>query len=282
MSHLYLILSCICIFSLPAYSSDKSFPDIKDWKLNLIRDVYDSNDLFTILGEKAEYYNNCGFYELRLAEYFKKDGKSVFVELYLFNNHPGACGAYLSERNPDFEIHNIGTQGLFLRGEMMFFTGTYFVKLRDKGSLSSEKSELLEIGTQIANHLSPESDWPDPVRLLPVDNRIKNTEEYTPGSYLGYHFLNRVFSAKYDINNPVTLFILSQDNPEEAMDLLNMYLGIFREDKVILKENFYQVTDFFNGTILIGSKSSFLAGVICYGNIEVGRDLLTDIFGKIE
>ena len=282
MAHLYLISLCFCIFYLPAYSSAENFPNIKDWKLNTIRDIYDSNELYAILGEKAEYYNNCGFYELRLAEYSKKDGKNVLVELYVFKDISGACGVYLSERNPDFEIQNIGTQGLYIRGEMIFFTGTYFVKLTDKGLPSSEKSGLLEIGVQIVNHFSPECKWPYPATLLPKNNKIKNTEEYIPASFLGYHFLNKVFSAKYDINNPVTLFILSQDTHEEAKALLDMYLGIFREDKVIQIGDFYQVADLFNGTILIGVKSGFLTGVICYSNIEGGRDLLTDVFEKIE
>ena len=47
-------------------------------------------------------------------------------------------------------------------------------------------------------------------------------------------------------------------------------------------EDFFQVTDLFNGTVLIGVKSDILAGVICYSNIEGGRDLLTEVFGKIE
>ena len=282
MSRQSLIILYFFIFSLPSYLSAENFPVIKDWKLSTIRDIYDSNELYAILGEKAEYYNNCGFHELRLAEYSKKDGRDVLVELYVFKDISGACGVYLSERNPDFEIQNIGTQGLYIRGEMVFFAGLYFVKLTDKGSLSSEKSDLLKIGTQIVHHLSTECKWPDPAALLPENNKIKNTEEYTPGSFLGYHFISRVFSAKYDINNPVTLFILSQDTHEEARTLLDTYLGIFREDKVTSMGDFYQVTDIFNGTILIGVKSNFLAGVICYNNIKGGRNLLNDVFASIK
>lgn len=188
----------------------------------------------------------------------------------------------MSERNPDFEILKVGTQGLFIRGEMIFFAGEFFVKLTDKGALSSEKNGLLEIGNQIVKHLSPGCKWPDPVKLLPEKNKIINTEEYTPAGFLGYHFFNMVFSAKYDITNPVTLFILSQDTCEEAQALLDMYLGIFREDKVTKMVDHYQVADLFNGTILVGVKSGILAGVICYGNIEGGRDLLVKVFGKIE
>lgn len=282
MCRISIILVLSYIVRIPAFSSADNFPHINDWKLNLIRNIYHPNELYAILGEKAEYYNNCGFYELRLAEYSKKEGKTVFVELYSFNDISGTCGVYMSERNPDFEIQKVGTEGLYIRGEMMFFAGKYFVKLTDKGTLLSEKSELIEIGNQIAKHLSTECKWPDPVMLLPAKNKISNTEEYIPAGFLGYPFFNRVFTAKYDIRNPVALFILSRDTEEETRALLDMYIGMFREDKVIKMNHFYQIKDLFNGTVLIGEKSCIIAGVLCYDNIAGGMDLLTGVFNSIK
>jgi hypothetical protein len=274
------ILFFFYIVSLPAYPFNADFPNIKDWKLNLVREVYDSNDLWTILGKKAEYFIGCGFNELRLAEYTKKDGKTIAVALFSFEDISGACGVYMHERDPDAEIQNIGTQGTYIRGELNFLAGKYFAKLKDNGKIASEKEELSEIAIQIINHLSPECRWPDPVTLLPLINRISNTEEYAPVNFLGYNFLNRVFSAKYYMNNPVTLFLLSRDTHEEAQVLLDRYLGIFREDKVTKTEDFYQVTDLFNGTVLMLVKSDFLIGVICYSNIDKGRKLLIDVAQK--
>ncbi len=282
MCRISIILLTFFIGKIYASPSSDNFPNIKNWKLNTIRDIYDPNEIYAILGEKAEYYNYCGFNELRLAEYSKKDGKSVVVELYVFNDVSGACGVYLSERNPDSEILEIGTQGLYIRGELVFFAGSYFVKLSDNGTVTTEKSELSEIGLQIAGHLASGYQWPDPFTLLPENSRLKNTEEFTPVNFLGYQFLNKVFSAKYYPKSPVTLFILKQETHDEARALLDMYLGIFREDKVTRMDDFVQVNDLFNGTILMGAKSGFLTGVVCYGNPEGGRKLLTDVLSRIE
>lgn len=264
------------------HQPDDLFPEIDGWKLKAGKIIYNSDNVWEILREDADFYNSCDFDKLFIAEYTTKNDKSIGIELFSFKNPEGSYGVYVSERNPDFETMDIGTQASLSQEEMKILAGNYYIRLTNEGSVIPDKNEFLEIGKSIIKNLSPVCHWPEPVRFFPQENKMNNTEAYIPGSYLGYNFFNHVFTVRYNLNGPVILFISYLGSAPEASVVLQRYLGIFKEDKIVKEGDFYHVTDLFNGNVLITTKKGYILGVVGFQNKETAIVLLSEACNNTE
>lgn len=278
----FIVLLPILFTDFLEYQPDDLFPEIDGWKLKTGKILYNSDNVWEILREDADFYNSCDFNELSTAEYTTKNNKRIGIELFSFKNPEGAYGVYVSERNPDFETVDIGTQASVSQEEMKILAGSYYVRLTDEGSVIPDKNEFLEIGKSLITSLSPVCQWPEPVRFFPPENKMNNTEAYIPGSFLGYNFFNHVFTVRYNLNGPVVLFISEFGSQPEASSALQRYLGIFKEDKIVKEGDFYHVTDLFNGNVLITAKMGYILGVVGFQNKETAIILLTEACDKVE
>ncbi len=264
MSRIIFVCCIIYSLNLKAGFQDNLFPTLDNWKINIDKHSYEIIDLWGFLGDKAEIYNTNGFQSLQIAEYSNKQNNLIKVELFKFNSINGAYGVYISERNPKYISNELGIESIYMDGNFIFSAGDYLVKISDIGQQPAGLENLKNVGIHIIQTIAPANKMPEALDLFPDDSKIKYSDKVIPENFLGYHFLGTAFTVRYDSIFPCILFIVEAKTNEEAAEMLDGYLSLLKEDKVLKEGEYDLIDDFFNGKLIISKQSKFLIGAMTY------------------
>lgn len=266
----------VCAISVRS-NPDILFPSIKGWSLEKNEVIYDPVTLWEYINGAAESYLTYDFRNLYIVRYSRKDKSEVKVEVYEHSSLNNAFGIYSSERMPDYNFVNIGAQGYAEPGILNFFSGKYYVKLESAPGTTTDKESLLSIAGKINSALKITDKWPEVLDFLPDEDKIPNTESYIARNFLGYSFFHSAFTAQYDIEGRCQMFIIELKNEMEVQELLNSYINVLKEEKVVKENNFYTIDDYFNGMVFILVKSTYIIGVINLQDKSLAKKLLNKV-----
>ncbi len=257
-----ILLLLISAGVLKAASRGKEvyFPKIKGWKLDVSSKVYTPDNLWDLINGAAESYLSYDFLDLHLATYKCKCGIEIHTEIYRHSTKENAYGIYSSERSPEYNFIEIGTQGYQDIGILNFFSGQYYIKLYSTWEDEQVAKALADIGKAISDHLGEENTWPEQLDLFPPQGKIPNKDNFIRENFIGFNFLHSAFTAEYE--GGYRLFVIQADDHAEILEMVRAYIKFTKQDTDPVAKASFVIKDKYNGDIPIVIKDAYLLGII--------------------
>ena len=252
------------------------FPKLKGYEIVKDYPVYIPDNLWDYINGGADAYLNYGFTDLHIAEYVKGENR-IKVEVYHHKNNVYAYGMYALERSPDYQFIDLGIQGYAENSLVNFVKGPWYVKVSTYTEDKKTGDLILKLANNVEKGLEGRSKIPEVLDYFPKEEKILNSESFIADNYLGYSFLNEVYTSGYKHNDkPFVVFILSPKNIEKSEEIVENLLSKAKSSTV-LKEGIVSVEDPYNGTILIKRIEKSIFG--CMGNED--PDLFNNYINKM-
>lgn len=185
---------------------------------------YTPDDLFEYIDGAADGFVDADVVEVVSRQYEAPGGQSLTVDVYRHADPDAAFGIYSQERPGAGPLLVVGTQGYHEKGALNFWKGDCYVKLAAFGLGDGERAVLLEIAASISRKIPGEARMPALLDALPPDGRVAGSERYLRKNVLGYPFLARAFTARYEAGGKtLSLFVLAPGDEAGARAMLAAY-----------------------------------------------------------
>lgn len=234
------------------------FPAIPGWRLTGQPRVYSPANLWDFIDGAAESYLAYAFVDLQVGEYVGPESVAVRVELYRHADRDNAFGIYSMERAPDYSFIQVGAQGYQEEGILNFLTGRYYAKLSTHQKGSAAATALRSIAGHINTYLAEGSALPAGLQRVPSEGKRPNTEGYVGQNFLGYGFLHRAFTARYD--KGLQVFVMEYPTADSAAGALRRFLAVAPGTQA--GPDRYTISDPNNGPIAIARSGAILYGTV--------------------
>ena len=231
-------------------------PELNGYKKVFNYPVYGPGNLWDFIDGAADSYLAYGFIDLHVAEY--KKGKNVIkLEVYRHSDNSMAFGIYSTERSSSFRFMNIGAQGYIADGNINFFKGNYYVKIKtySKNEKTLQSTESLAI--RVAEMLNGDARMPAALSQFPETGKKKNEETFINENVLGHKFLNKAYKAVYEVGSDnFSIYIFVNGTPDEAKKSVDVYLTETGQDPSDSMNGKYKLADGYNGTVFLAWKDN--------------------------
>ncbi|MHB8773302.1 MAG: DUF6599 family protein [Syntrophales bacterium] len=277
-----LVLAAVLIAGPAAAAQDVRFPRVDGWRLTAEVQRFLPKTLYEYINGAADLYLASNFEDLRVAEYANDRKASVVVEVYRHRSPRDAFGIYSQERPADAPPIPVGSQGYADTNLLNFVAGPYYVKISSSGTGAADREVLTRFGTATAAGLEAVGGLPPELRLFPEEGKRANAEKYIVRNFLGYPFLNAVFTAEYErAGRKFRLFILAAKDRAECREVLGRY---FRQTKVPeqgLQEGRLRVMDPHHGAVELSWQGRYIWGSVDLADAETASHYLTMIAERL-
>lgn len=153
-----LVLLLLLLFGC---SQGGPLPEMVDGTRGLEVRSFEGEDLFDYMDGGAELYYEYGFRRLWVRDY-RSEGEELRAELYEMEDPEGAFGLLTAEAVGE-EVE-VGQEGFYEDGTLVFWKGSYFVRVSAEGDL---REEVLKLGRAIASRLKGGGSPPQLIGYLP-------------------------------------------------------------------------------------------------------------------
>lgn len=172
------------------------FPDIKGFAPEGDVLTYNPENLYEYIDGAADAFVAYGFQTLSTCD-LNFDSLKFTVDLYDMGSRINAFGMYKTERPSDAKGLKIGVEAVVSPPfQCLLLKDAYYVKINIfEGNFDIENGA--KVLTAIAAALPGSEELPGELQLLPVTNRISNSESYNRESFLGLTALTRCVYASY-------------------------------------------------------------------------------------
>lgn len=279
MKNIFLSL----LFWLPLALEAASFvpPVIPGWEQDGDVEVFTGDNLYNHINGASELYFSYNFQNLWVTRYKKGDAE-ITLEVYDHGDPVQAFGIYSIERPGSASVSAIGAEGYFEEGTLNFVTGKYYVKMFSFREPDAGRGILLSTAKDFAPQLEKEPKLPATVQLMPVKNRIPNSCQFIPNTFMGLELLGSAFRASYKTaDGTLTLFVMERKSADEAALTLKKYHEFVKKDPGDLREGAYLIEDPFNGNVHLYWKGCYIIGFSGDDLSSVRELLLTEMKDKL-
>ena len=226
------------------------FPDAKGWKKSSSIDVYTPDNLWDKINGAADGYFTYEFKRLLVADYTRKNGDYISVEIYEHANPVMAFGIYSSERPSDARYNEVGTQGYELDGMFNLLADRYYVKIYSPVRDEASTKTIREIANGISERIGGSQQFPKIVQCFPDENKRPNSTIYVSKNFMGYGFFSSAFVTTYQTeSSDFSIFIIDAVNEDAAKQMLTSYFKLQKVTSNELSKGKLMVPDLFNGNI---------------------------------
>jgi len=155
---------------------------------------YKPDTLYQYIDGGADVYL---LYEFRslLHQDFKSGGVEVTADIYDMGKPEDAFGIYAAERSPGYKFMAIGVEGYRSAGILNFLQDHYYVKL--SGSGANAAALLDQFARTLSGRIGGARAMPALLEKLPLENRVKHSEQYMRKDPLGHAFLAPAYVVTY-------------------------------------------------------------------------------------
>jgi len=271
-----LSLATLASLTCQAIKTDAvSFPEVKDWNLTVISDVYTPGNLWDLINGAAESYLSYDFVDLHLGDYEHASGTVIHAEVYRHSTPVNAYGIYTAERSPEYQFVEVGTQGYLEEGVLNFLAGRYYVKLYSTDSGTEVQKALQKIGEKISGQLDQENSLPEILKLFPSSWQLPYSDQYIRENFIGFDFLHSAFTVGYE--GGFKLFVIQGKDADEILEIARKYLAFTKQDIDPARVSELTFKDPYNGDIPAIIQGSYLVGIIDGSENEEARTLLEEL-----
>jgi hypothetical protein len=252
-----------------------SFPDVKDWNLNVLPDVYTPGNLWDLINGAAESYLSYDFVDLHLGDYENASGTVIHAEVYRHSTPVNAYGIYTAERSPEYKFVGIGAQGYLEEGVLNFLSGQFYIKLYSTDSGTKVQEALQKIGQKISGHLEQENSLPELLKLFPSSGQLPYADQYIRENFIGFDFLHSAFTVGYE--GGFKLFVIQGKDADEILEMAKQYLAFTKQDIDPADASALTFKDPYNGDIPAIIAGRYMAGIINGSENENASTLLEEL-----
>jgi len=156
--------------------------------------LYQPDTLYQYIDGGADIYL---LYEFRslLHQDFKSGDADLTADIYDMGKPEDAFGVYASERSPGYKFMPIGVEGYRSDGIVNFLQDHYYVKL--SGSGPNARVLLDQFALTLSGRIGGSRTLPALLGKLPLENRVKHSEQYVRKDPLGHAFLAPAYVVTY-------------------------------------------------------------------------------------
>jgi hypothetical protein len=276
--YLITIISLAVLASVTCQAGDAdavSFPEVKDWNLTVLPDVYTPGNLWDLIDGAAESYLSYDFVDLHLGDYEHASGTVIHAEVYRHSSPVNAYGIYSAERSPEYKFVKIGAQGYLEEGVLNFLDGQYYVKLYSNDSGAGVQEALQKIGQKISGHLGQDDSLPELLELFPSSGQLPYSDQYIRENFIGFDFLHSAFTVGYE--GGFKLFLIQGKDEDEILAMAKQYLAFTKQDIDPASVSEMTFKDPYNGDIPAIISGRYMAGIIDGSENEKARSLLQEL-----
>lgn len=246
--------------AVPAGERPAFFPDIPGFALTLEPTVYEPANLWMFIDGAAELFLTYGFVDLHVAYYRAGQGVEVRAEVYRHDAPENAFGMYSQERSKESRFVDLGLQGYLEEGIANFLSGSTYVKLSANQEGIQAQEALMTVAGAIDSALGNPGSWPQPIGMLPVTGKIRNSEQFIAESYLGYEFFRGAYVARYSGKGSPEVFVIPSESDSAASA---MAIALERVNNLSRpSERVYSLRDAHQGDMTLVLQGRFLAGIL--------------------
>jgi hypothetical protein len=223
--------------------------------------LYDTENLWDYINGAADTYVKNGFQTLEVKDY-KSGDNYISVELYRFASKPHALGMYRLER-PEKPKFSFLKDFAYSEGSSCnLLAGIYYVKINSNDTSEFAKSEIKRIAGDFYKEYGS-SRLPVQYDYFIEEYRLKNSESFISGSFLGYDYFNNVYTCKFRGGDEgVTAFIIEYDFPKDAKKALKSYSKQAEFLTKAKEGSEVRISDPNNGNITLMWKGYAIFGVV--------------------
>jgi hypothetical protein len=156
--------------------------------------LYKPDTLYQYIDGGADVYL---LYEFRslLHQDFKSGSTELTADIYDMGKAEDAFGVYAAERSPGYKFLAIGAEGYRSTGILNFFQDHYYVKV--SGSGVNAAALLDQFARVLSGRIGGSRTLPTLLAKLPLENRVKHSEQYMRKDPLGHAFLAPAYVVTY-------------------------------------------------------------------------------------
>jgi len=157
------------------------------WTLEDSTVTYDRETIFDYINGAGEVYRSYAFSEVVVARYSAAERSDVLVELFDMGTQDDAYGVFSYAREAEDE--GIGG-GYEHKGDVLcFWQNRYYACLALDDLNSGSDSSLVEMATELSEHLPAESERPHLVGMLPTERLLPHSARFFHlHQALNYHY----------------------------------------------------------------------------------------------
>jgi hypothetical protein len=170
---------------------------------------YKPDTLYQYIDGGADIYL---LYEFRslLHQDFKSGAVELTADIYDMGNPEDAFGMYAAERSPGYKFMAIGVEGYRSEGILNFLQDHYYVKLA--GSGPNANALLDQFAHTLSGRIGGARTLPALLEKLPIENRVKHSEQYMRRDPLGHAFLAPAYVVAYARGRQQSKLLISVAN----------------------------------------------------------------------
>jgi hypothetical protein len=276
--YIFLMISLATLASSSCHAAENealSFPEVKEWNLTVIPDVYTPGNLWDLINGAAESYLSYDFVDLHLGDYEHASGTVIHAEVYRHSSPVNAYGIYTAERSPEYKFVEIGSQGYLEEGVLNFLSGQFYVKLYSTDSGSEVQEALQKIGQKINGYLDQKEGLPELLKLFPSSGQLPYSDQYIRENFIGFDFLHSAFTVGYE--GGFKLFVIQGKDADEILEMAKQYLAFTKQDIDPASDKSLTFKDPYNGDIPAILTGSYMAGIIDGSDNEKAKSLLEEM-----
>lgn len=155
---------------------------------------YQPDTLYQYIDGGADIYLLYEFQKL-LHQDFKSGAAELTADIYDMGKPENAFGMYAAERSPGYKFLPIGVEGYRSEGILNFLQDHYYVKLSGSGPNASVL--LDQFARTLSGRIGGLRTLPSLLEKLPLENRMKHSEQYMRKDPLGHAFLAPSYEVTY-------------------------------------------------------------------------------------
>jgi hypothetical protein len=272
----------ILIYSGSGYSQEISFPELQGYRKNTSFPVYTKDNLKEFNKSFAEVCLSYGFINLNIAEY-KKGKNEIRIEIYQLSDNVLAFGIYSLDRSGSFRFLNLGSQGYTTDGNIAFFKGHYYVRIRTVPGNEKNLQMSESLALRVANMLPGNTEMPVALSRYPESGRRINEETFINENVLGHKFLSGAFKAVYEVGpDNFSVYLFEKQSPADTWKTAEAYLNQSGEDASESENGKFVLTDRYNGTIFLAwaGKTMVIISGLSKDQADVADQYASEILGQ--
>lgn len=174
---------------------------------------YKPDTLYQYIDGGADIYL---LYEFRslLHQDFKSGAAELTADIYDMGKPEDAFGMYAAERSPGYKFMPIGVEGYRSEGILNFLQDHYYVKL--SGSGPNANALLDQFARTLSGRIGGSRTVVALLEKLPLENRVKHSEQYMRKDPLGHAFLAPAYVVTYAWGRQQSKLLISVANNAAA------------------------------------------------------------------
>ncbi|HPU27813.1 MAG TPA: hypothetical protein PK458_16660 [Phycisphaerae bacterium] len=220
-----------------------------------------AENLYEKINGKESAFRAFFVVDLKFGQYADPEAQQSYdVYVYDMAAPANAMGIYMSERVPSAAAIEVGRDGYVSGTSVFFWKGQYYVNVLGPAEggepeLNNSKRIAAAIAETIAD--AGEPFWAETV--LPAEGRVPYTFSYQATNALGYEFLQRLYSARYEIDGKkLQIYVTRAVDAAAAKSMFDRFAdSTARYDKVVARESLAGGDLFVYETPMPGRPSKF-------------------------